>query len=78
MLHVHLQVPVIPPTISDQIRLWELERDRLDISEGNYNIFSLAGNVLMPWLVKYHWYIKCMLCTWLKFLYQILACDTTL
>uniref|UniRef100_A0A8C9YH07 General transcription factor IIH subunit 4 n=1 Tax=Sander lucioperca TaxID=283035 RepID=A0A8C9YH07_SANLU len=28
------QTPVLPPTITDQIRLWELERDRLRFSEG--------------------------------------------
>lgn len=28
------QTPVLPPTITDQIRLWELERDRLQFSEG--------------------------------------------
>ena len=26
--------PVIPPTITDQIKLWEMERDRLQYSEG--------------------------------------------
>uniref|UniRef100_A0A3Q3KFT0 General transcription factor IIH subunit 4 n=1 Tax=Monopterus albus TaxID=43700 RepID=A0A3Q3KFT0_MONAL len=34
------QTPVLPPTITDQIRLWELERDRLHFSEGVlYNQF---------------------------------------
>ncbi|MEE6471934.1 hypothetical protein FKM82_009411 [Ascaphus truei] len=34
------QTPVLPPTITDQIRLWELERDRLRFSEGVlYNQF---------------------------------------
>ncbi|KAM8977234.1 general transcription factor IIH subunit 4 [Pelodytes ibericus] len=34
------QSPVLPPTITDQIRLWELERDRLRFSEGVlYNQF---------------------------------------
>ncbi|XP_063095318.1 general transcription factor IIH subunit 4 isoform X4 [Cavia porcellus] len=28
------QTPVLPPTITDQIRLWELERDRLRFTEG--------------------------------------------
>ena len=28
------QTPVIPPTISDQIRLWELERSRMKFTEG--------------------------------------------
>ncbi|XP_071657080.1 general transcription factor IIH subunit 4 isoform X4 [Patagioenas fasciata] len=28
------QSPVLPPTITDQIRLWELERDRLRFTEG--------------------------------------------
>lgn len=32
--------PVIPPTITDQIKLWEMERDRLQYSEGVlYNQF---------------------------------------
>nr|XP_006818429.1 PREDICTED: general transcription factor IIH subunit 4-like [Saccoglossus kowalevskii] len=32
--------PIIPPTISDQIRLWELERDRLSFTDGVlYNQF---------------------------------------
>uniref|UniRef100_UPI00398F5864 general transcription factor IIH subunit 4 n=1 Tax=Pristiophorus japonicus TaxID=55135 RepID=UPI00398F5864 len=32
--------PVLPPTITDQIRLWELERDRLKFTEGVlYNQF---------------------------------------
>uniref|UniRef100_A0A3B4ZIU3 General transcription factor IIH subunit 4 n=1 Tax=Stegastes partitus TaxID=144197 RepID=A0A3B4ZIU3_9TELE len=32
--------PVLPPTITDQIRLWELERDRLQFTEGVlYNQF---------------------------------------
>ncbi|NXW67542.1 TF2H4 factor, partial [Hirundo rustica] len=34
------QTPVLPPTITDQIRLWELERDRLRFSDGVlYNQF---------------------------------------
>ncbi|NXR18401.1 TF2H4 factor, partial [Cinclus mexicanus] len=34
------QSPVLPPTITDQIRLWELERDRLRFSDGVlYNQF---------------------------------------
>uniref|UniRef100_K7FGW7 General transcription factor IIH subunit 4 n=1 Tax=Pelodiscus sinensis TaxID=13735 RepID=K7FGW7_PELSI len=34
------QTPVLPPTITDQIRLWEMERDRLRFSEGVlYNQF---------------------------------------
>ncbi|XP_075907588.1 general transcription factor IIH subunit 4 [Nelusetta ayraudi] len=34
------QTPVLPPTITDQIRLWELERDRLLYKEGVlYNQF---------------------------------------
>uniref|UniRef100_A0A3B4UAM1 General transcription factor IIH subunit 4 n=1 Tax=Seriola dumerili TaxID=41447 RepID=A0A3B4UAM1_SERDU len=38
---VHLShTPVLPPTITDQIRLWELERDRLQFTEGVlYNQF---------------------------------------
>ncbi|XP_043940298.1 general transcription factor IIH subunit 4 [Protopterus annectens] len=34
------QTPVLPPTITDQVRLWELERDRLRFTEGVlYNQF---------------------------------------
>lgn len=34
------QNPVLPPTITDQVRLWELEKDRLRFSEGVlYNQF---------------------------------------
>ncbi|XP_061615985.1 general transcription factor IIH subunit 4 isoform X2 [Phyllopteryx taeniolatus] len=34
------QTPVLPPSITDQIRLWELERDRLQFTEGVlYNQF---------------------------------------
>lgn len=29
-----VQTPILPPTITDQIRLWELERDRLQFTEG--------------------------------------------
>ena len=32
--------PTVPPTITDQVRLWELERDRLSFTEGvMYNQF---------------------------------------
>ncbi|XP_074652344.1 general transcription factor IIH subunit 4-like isoform X2 [Tubulanus polymorphus] len=35
------QIPVIPPTITDQIRLWELERDRFRFNDGVlYNQFN--------------------------------------
>ncbi|XP_077986737.1 general transcription factor IIH subunit 4-like [Glandiceps talaboti] len=42
--HAHSEmmknVPVIPPTVSDQVRLWELERDRLTFTDGVlYNQF---------------------------------------
>uniref|UniRef100_A0ACB8EH69 General transcription factor IIH subunit 4 n=1 Tax=Sphaerodactylus townsendi TaxID=933632 RepID=A0ACB8EH69_9SAUR len=37
------QTPVLPPTITDQIRLWELERDRLRFSEG---VFSGLNDAL--------------------------------
>lgn len=34
------QSPILPPTITDQIRLWELEKDRLQFTEGVlYNQF---------------------------------------
>ena len=37
-IHAHPQMkknrPLIPPTVSDQIRLWERERDRLEFGEG--------------------------------------------
>ncbi|XP_065187328.1 general transcription factor IIH subunit 4-like isoform X2 [Sycon ciliatum] len=36
--------PIVPPTISDQVRLWQLERDRLRSSEGVlYNQFASAS-----------------------------------
>lgn len=43
-MHAHPQMlstrPVLPPTIIDQIRLWEIERDRFNFSEGMlYNQF---------------------------------------
>lgn len=35
-----IETPILPPTITDQIKLWELERDRLRYSEGVlYNQF---------------------------------------
>lgn len=39
-----LQTPVLPPTITDQIRLWELERDRLQFTEGEWawHLFQYA------------------------------------
>ena len=34
------QKPVLPPTVSDQIQLWELERDRFKFTDGVlYNQF---------------------------------------
>uniref|UniRef100_A0A3Q2ZE13 General transcription factor IIH subunit 4 n=1 Tax=Kryptolebias marmoratus TaxID=37003 RepID=A0A3Q2ZE13_KRYMA len=44
------QTPVLPPTITDQIRLWELERDRLQFTEGVlYNQFLLIiTSVVFP------------------------------
>uniref|UniRef100_A0A674DLZ2 General transcription factor IIH subunit 4 n=1 Tax=Salmo trutta TaxID=8032 RepID=A0A674DLZ2_SALTR len=42
------QNPVLPPTITDQIRLWELERDRLHINMGCiYNAFTLSVSVCL-------------------------------
>ncbi|XP_068188995.1 general transcription factor IIH subunit 4 isoform X2 [Antennarius striatus] len=35
------QTPVLPPTITDQIRLWELERDRLQFTEV-YSFISVS------------------------------------
>lgn len=35
-----LQTPVLPPTITDQIRLWELERDRLRFTEGEWLLLT--------------------------------------
>uniref|UniRef100_A0AAY4BHG3 General transcription factor IIH subunit 4 n=1 Tax=Denticeps clupeoides TaxID=299321 RepID=A0AAY4BHG3_9TELE len=43
------QTPVLPPTVTDQIRLWELERDRLQFTEGVlYNQF-LHGLGVLVW-----------------------------
>jgi len=40
--------PVIPPTITDQIKLWEMERDRLRYTEGVlYNQFLAQGDFEM-------------------------------
>ena len=37
-MHAHTEMlairPVLPPTIIDQIRLWEIERDRFTFTEG--------------------------------------------
>ncbi len=39
------QRPILPPTISDQIRLWELERDRFKFTDGVlYNQFNSQGD----------------------------------
>ena len=35
LFRVLFQTPIIPPTISDQIRLWELERSRMTFTEGS-------------------------------------------
>lgn len=39
-----LQTPVLPPTITDQIRLWELERDRLRFTEGEWLLVGFFGH----------------------------------
>ncbi|CAH1782954.1 unnamed protein product [Owenia fusiformis] len=42
------KTPVIPPTISDQVRLWEIERDRFKFSDGVlYNQFLSAADFEM-------------------------------
>lgn len=43
-MHAHSQMlasrPVLPPTIIDQIRLWEIERDRFEFTDSMlYNQF---------------------------------------
>ncbi len=38
---------MIPATVSDQIRLWEMERDRLELSEGLVCV-QLADSVEPP------------------------------
>uniref|UniRef100_A0AAY4BHF1 General transcription factor IIH subunit 4 n=1 Tax=Denticeps clupeoides TaxID=299321 RepID=A0AAY4BHF1_9TELE len=44
------QTPVLPPTVTDQIRLWELERDRLQFTEGVlYNQFLSHGLGVLVW-----------------------------
>uniref|UniRef100_A0A8C2WDZ6 General transcription factor IIH subunit 4 n=1 Tax=Cyclopterus lumpus TaxID=8103 RepID=A0A8C2WDZ6_CYCLU len=40
------QTPVLPPTITDQIRLWELERDRLQFTEGKFLLEDLCTSGL--------------------------------
>lgn len=40
-----IQTPVLPPTITDQIRLWELERDRLQFTEGEHSYLSVCAGL---------------------------------
>jgi transcription initiation factor TFIIH subunit 4 len=45
--HSHMMVnsPIIPPTVTDQIRLWEMERNRLQFEEGVlYSEFMSASD----------------------------------
>lgn len=47
-MHAHPQMmssrPILPPTIIDQIRLWEIERNRFTFTEGVlYNQFLSQG-----------------------------------
>ena len=36
---------MLPPTITDQIRLWELERDRLRFTEGEYVLVAKSWSL---------------------------------
>lgn len=38
-----LQNPLLPVTVQDQIRLWELEKNRLQSQEGEYCFFTTLG-----------------------------------
>ena len=40
-----IQTPILPPTITDQIRLWELERDRLQFTEGEHSYLSVCAGL---------------------------------
>lgn len=51
-MHAHREMltsrPVLPPTIIDQIRLWEIERDRFTFTEGVlYNQFMSYNDYQM-------------------------------
>lgn len=39
------QNPLLPVTVQDQIRLWELERNRLKSQEGNFSFETLWRSV---------------------------------
>jgi hypothetical protein len=58
-----LQNPVIPPTITDQIRLWELERNRFKFTDGvlysqflsqaDFELLRDYAKVMNEWMVNF-------------------------
>ena len=38
MRHSLFQKPLLPVTVQDQIRLWELEKNRVKSQEGRYHV----------------------------------------
>ena len=58
-----LQNPVVPPTITDQIRLWELERNRFKftdgvlysqfLSQGDFELLRDYAKVMNEWTVNF-------------------------
>ena len=50
-----LQTPVLPPTITDQIRLWELERDRLRFTEGAWLLVGFFWSLARRRTIQSGW-----------------------
>ncbi|MEQ2173311.1 hypothetical protein GOODEAATRI_030842, partial [Goodea atripinnis] len=61
------QTPVLPPTITDQIRLWELERDRLQFTEGECGYPTRQDTVkpLLPGLWPAPIYLALFVAVWI-------------
>ena len=76
------QNPVIPSTVSDQVRLWEQERDRLSFSDGKCN--SLTQHNCCLWIIISHdWLLPHLLtpptfndCVWLLLCSSSCACNS--
>ena len=79
------QTPILPPTITDQIRLWELERDRFKFNDGvlynqflSQNDFELLRDyakvrmIGLSMLRATKWII-CVMTSWLRKTYWITA-----